>query len=235
MPVIAQPAAKIDRRALSFVKVGAGGGTFARQVIGAIQANPNAIPTPVNSLEWSEIAELAQQQDDTLFCRLINNNVNLRYTATAAGGGLHIKPTIPTLAALGNLVPFDHKDFSGGGMEQTQNLSLFTSNKCGVYRVSFGLFFTGNGGINATDPQVVLVRRRWTTGGYSLSNPYSGQYWRVVGLLNKFWANGCDLIELEVGDSVGICVLNSAVAGAISSGQFDYTAWIAINYTGNQH
>lgn len=181
-------------------------------------------------LQYTEIAELAQQQDDTLFERLINNNVNLRYTNVSGTAGAIPGNPSPNKTFL----VFDHKDFNGGGMEQEQNQMYFRSNKCGVYRVSFGMLFDITAGADTVDFAVILERKRPSTGGSTSSNPYSCVFWQAVGTLNKFWANGSDLIELEEGDSVGISMHNGA-AGGISAGNYTLTAWIAINYTGNQH
>lgn len=231
MPVIRTPAKSVDKPALTFEKSGGNSGAaFQSAVIGAIQDNPSAIPQAVASLQITEIAELAQQQDDDLFCRLVNNNVNLRYTNVSGTAGAIPGNPSPNKTFL----VFDHKDFNGGGMEQEQNQMYFRSNKCGVYRVSFGMLFDITAGADTVDFAVILERKRPSTGGSTSSNPYSCVFWQAVGTLNKFWANGSDLIELEEGDSVGISMHNGA-AGGISAGNYTLSAWIAINYTGNQH
>jgi len=228
MPIIQTPSKSIDRKSQTFVQTGAGGGSFARQVVEAVQENPTAIPQSAAGVGYSEIAEIAQQQDDALFCRLINNNVNLRYVNTLGAGN----PAINGMLMSPTLLPFDTKSFNGGGMEQESNTSFFRANKCGVYRVSFGMLFDITAGLDTEDFGVYLVRK--TPSGGSPSNPYSSVFWQGVGIVNKFWACGSDLIELETSESVGIGMRNGAVAG-ISAGNYTLTAWIAINYTGNQH
>lgn len=229
MSVIEEGARKVDRAALTFLLEGKGGGTFRNAVLGVLTDNADKLPTPVNALQITEIAELAQQQDDDLFCRLINNNVNLRYTNNSGTVG-NIAGILQAVAT--SMLIFEHKDFNGGGMEQEQNQMYFMSNKCGVYRVSFGMLFDITAGVDTTDFGVYLIRK--DANGSATSNPYSCVLWRGIGQVNKFWANGCDLIELECGDSVGIALRDGAVAG-ISAGNYLLTAWIAINYTGNQH
>lgn len=230
MPVIRTPAKSVDKPALTFEKSGGNSGAaFQSAVIGAIQDNPTAIPQAAASLQITEIADLAQQQDDDLFCRLINNNVNLRYTNNSGTIG-NIAGILQAVAT--SMLIFEHKDFNGGGMEQEQNQMYFMSNKCGVYRVSFGMLFDITAGADTLNFQVHLIRK--DRNGGSTSNPYSCILWQGVGAVNKFWANGCDLIELGEGDSVGIALRDGAIAG-ISGGNYLLSAWIAINYTGNQH
>lgn len=176
---------------------------------------------------YSEVAELAQQQDDALFCRLINNNVNLRYVNTLGASN----PAVNGMLMSPTLLAFDTKSFNGGGMEQDADQSFFTANKCGVYRVSFGMLFDITAGLDTEDFGVYLVRRQRSGG--APQNPYNSVFWQGVGIVNKFWACGSDLIELNTSDSVAIGMRNGAVAG-ISAGNYTLTAWIAINYTGNQ-
>jgi len=227
MPVIQTPSKSIDRKSQTFVQPGSGGGSFARQVVNAVQENPTAIPASADSVAYSEIAEIAQQQDDALFCRLINNNVNLRYINTLGS----TNPAINGMLMSPTLLAFDTKSFNGGGMERDSDQSFFTANKCGVYRVSFGMLFDITAGLDTQDFGVYLVRR--IRSGGAPQNPYNSVFWQGVGLVNKFWACGSDLIELNTSDSVAIGMRNGAVAG-ISAGNYTLTAWIAINYTGNQ-
>lgn len=227
MPIIQTPSKSIDRKSQTFVQPGAGGGSFARQVVNAVQENPTAIPASAAGVEYSEIAELAQQQDDALFCRLINNNVNLRYVNTLGASN----PAVNGMLQAPTLLSFDTKSFNGGGMEQDADQSFFTANKCGVYRVSFGMLFDITAGLDTEDFGVYLVRRKRSGG--APQNPYGSVFWQGVGIVNKFWACGSDLIELDISDSVAIGMRNGAVAG-ISGGNYTLTAWIAINYTGNQ-
>lgn len=229
MPGVVQPARSIDRAALTFTQEGRGGGSFTKSVLGVISENPTSLPTPANAVQYSEIAELAQQQDDALFCRLINNNVNLRYTNVSGTAG-NIAGILQAVAT--TMLVFEHKDFNGGGMEQEINQMYFKCNKCGVYRVSFGMLFDITAGADTTNFGVYLIRK--LANGSAANNPYSCVFWQGVGQLNKFWANGSDLIELEIGDSVGIAIRDGMAAG-ISAGNYTLTAWIAINYTGNQH
>ena len=227
MPVIQTPSKSIDRKSQTFVQPGSGGGSFARQVVNAVQENPTAIPASADSVAYSEIAEIAQQQDDALFCRLINNNVNLRYINTLGS----TNPAINGMLMSPTLLAFDTKSFNGGGMERDADQSFFTANKCGVYRVSFGMLFDITAGLDTEDFGVYLVRRKRSGG--APQNPYGSVFWQGVGIVNKFWACGSDLIELDISDSVAIGMRNGAVAG-ISGGNYTLTAWIAINYTGNQ-
>ena len=176
---------------------------------------------------YSEVAEFAQQQDDALFCRLINNNVNLRYVNTLGASN----PAVNGMLMSPTLLAFDTKSFNGGGMERDADQSFFTANKCGVYRVSFGMLFDITAGLDTEDFGVYLVRRQRSGG--APQNPYNSVFWQGVGIVNKFWACGSDLIELNTSDSVAIGMRNGAVAG-ISAGNYTLTAWIAINYTGNQ-
>lgn len=228
MPVIETPAKSIDRKSNTYIQIGTGGASFARAVVNAVTENATSIPQSAASVGISEVAELAQQQDDTLFCRLINNNVNLRYVNTLGAGN----PAVTGMLQAPTLLPFDTKSFSGGGMEQEVDTCFFRANKCGVYRVSFGMLFDITAGLDTEDFGVYLLRK--TPSGGAPQNPYSSVFWQGVGLVNKFWACGSDLIELETSESVGIGMRNGAVAG-ISAGAYTLTAWIAINYTGNQH
>lgn len=229
MPVIRTPAKSVDKPALTFEKSGGNSGAaFQSAVIGAIQDNPTAIPQAAASLQITEIAELAQQQDDTLFDRLINNNVNLRYSATAGA----TKPTIAGNLQVSTLFPFDQKDFNSGSMERSKDYLYFTCNKCGVYRVSFGFYFAGIGAVVATNPYITLIKTTPSVVG----NPYGDVFWRGTGVLDKFWASGSDLIELDVGEQISLGINNGDVGGGgISTGTYGAHAWIAINYTGNQH
>lgn len=228
MPIIQTPSKSIDRKSQTFTQTGAGGGSFSSAVVNAVQENPTAVPQSAAGVEYSEIAEIAQQQDDTLFCRLINNNVNCRYTNTNGS----TQPAVVGMLQVPTLVPFDTESFNGGGMEQIADTTFFTSNKCGVYRVSFGMLFDITEGLDTEDFGVYLLLK--TPSGGNPANPYLSVLWQGVGIVNKFWANGSDLIELEVGESVGIGMRNGAIAG-ISAGNYTLSAWIAINYTGNQH
>ena len=227
MPIIQTPSKSIDRKSQTFTQLGTGGGSFSRQVVQAVQENPAAVTAAVTGVEYSEIAEIAQQQDDTLFCRLINNNVNLRYVNTLGASN----PAVNGMLMSPTLLAFDTKSFNGGGMEQDADQSFFTANKCGVYRVSFGMLFDITAGLDTEDFGVYLVRRQRSGG--APQNPYNSVFWQGVGIVNKFWACGSDLIELNTSDSVAIGMRNGAVAG-ISAGNYTLTAWIAINYTGNQ-
>ena len=227
MGVIQAPAKSIDRKSQTFTQVGTGGGSFARAVVNAVQENPTAIPQSAAGVEYSEIAEIAQQQDDALFCRLINNNVNLRYVNTLGASN----PAVNGMLQAPTLLAFDTKSFNGGGMERDADQSFFTANKCGVYRVSFGMLFDITAGLDTEDFGVYLVRRQRSGG--APQNPYNSVFWQGVGIVNKFWACGSDLIELDISDSVAIGMRNGAVAG-ISAGNYTLSAWIAINYTGNQ-
>ncbi len=227
MPIIQTPSKSIDRKSQTFTQTGVGGGSFSRQVVRAVQENPTAVTAAVTGVEYSEIAEIAQQQDDALFCRLINNNVNLRYVNTLGASN----PAVNGMLMSPTLLAFDTKSFNGGGMEQDADQSFFTANKCGVYRVSFGMLFDITAGLDTQDFGVYLVRRQRSGG--APQNPYNSVFWQGVGIVNKFWACGSDLIELNTSDSVAIGMRNGAVAG-ISAGNYTLTAWIAINYTGNQ-
>ena len=226
MSVIEQGARKVDRAALTFLLEGKGGGSFRNAVLGVLTDNADKLPTPVNALQYTEIAELAQQQDDDLFCRLINNNVNCRYTSTL----LYTKPSIPGSAGAvdASLVPFNVKNFSGGGMELSIDKKHLTANKCGVYRVSFGLHITG---IGIDDLAVYLVKTENT----GVSSNYGSKLWQGFGVAADYWANGSDLIDLECGESLSLGLRNEGGVGGISWGAFDYVAWIAVNYTGNQY
>lgn len=227
MPVIRTPAKSVDKPALTFEKSGGNSGAaFQSAVIGAIQDNPTAIPQAVASLQITEIAELAQQQDDTVFERLINNNVNCRYTSTL----LYTKPSIPGSAGAvdASLVPFNSKNFSGGGMELSIDKQHLTSNKCGVYRVSFGLHITG---VGIDDLAVYLVK----TENSGVSSNYGSKLWQGFGVAADYLASGSDLIDLECGESLSLGLRNEGGIGGISWGAFDYVAWIAVNYKGNQY
>ena len=228
MPIILNPAQSVDRKAQTFTQVGTGGGRFARAVVNAVQENPAAVTAAVTGVEYSEVAEFAQQQDDALFCRLINNNVNCRYTNTNGS----TQPAVTGMLQVPTLVPFDTESFNGGGMERTADTTFFTANKCGVYRVSFGMLFDITAGLDTEDFGVYLLKK--IPSGGNPANPYLSVLWQGVGIVNKFWACGSDLIELECGESVGIGMRNGAIAG-ISAGNYTLSAWIAINYTGNQH
>ncbi len=226
MPVIEQKANSIDDYALTRKRSGTGGGSFRAQVVSTADEISKNLPISPDTVSITEIADLVTQQDDALFCRLINNNVNCRYTSTL----LYTKPNIPGSAGAidASLVPFNVKNFSGGGMELSIDKKHLTSNKCGVYRVSFGLHITG---VGIDDLAVYLVR----TENSGISSNYASKFWQGFGVANDYWANGSDLIDLECGESLSLGLRNEGGIGGISFGAFDYVAWIAVNYTGNQY
>ena len=180
MPIIQAPSKSIDRKSQTFTQAGTGGGSFARAVVQAVEENPTAIPPSAAGVEYSEMAEFAQQQDDALFCRLINNNVNCRYINTLGSSN----PAINGMLMSPTLLAFDTKSFNGGGMEQDADKSFFTATKCGVYRVSFGMLFDITAGLDTEDFGVYLVRRKRSGG--APQNPYGSVFWQGVGIVINF-------------------------------------------------
>lgn len=96
MPVIEQKANSIDDYALTRKKGGGtGGGSFRAQVVRAADDIAKNLPVSPATVQITEIADLVIQQDDNVYCTLINNNVNLRFGSSAASSiALSNKPSI---------------------------------------------------------------------------------------------------------------------------------------------
>lgn len=230
MPVIEQKANSIDDYALTRKKGGGmGGGSFRAQVVSTADDIAKNLPVSQETTLITEIADLVTQQDDDVYCKLLNNNTNLRCQHVRLSG---LQPRNLTRLFYTPL-PFSITDFNGGGMEITRK-GLYnwraTANKCGVYRVSVGLHVVTNGGVYMTNPSIALAKLK--PSGYNLN--YSDVLWRGFGNLTEFWANGCDLIDLECGEGVELWIYHE-YAFDINYTSYDFDGWIAINYTGNQH
>ncbi len=219
----------VDREALTFALEDFGGATFSNAVVDVVNNDPNVDVVMQDSpLQITDVADLAIYQDEVLFRRLINNNVNGRFSNNKGA----TNPTINGNLQTATLFPFNVKNFSGGGLAQSKDTLYFLASLCGVYRVSFGLQFAGIGGVIAVDPYITLIK----TTNSIVGNPYTSVLWRGNGNLGNFWASGSDLIELECGERFSLGINNSAVGGlGISTTTYTANAWIAINYTGNQH
>ena len=220
MPIIQTPSKSIDRKSQTFTQTGAGGGSFARQVVQVVQDNADDIQSPTIMKDAADrmgfLMKMINVLKTELLCKLAHYEVicHAQDIPTAFSVPDNTLTVIPFYTLVYTPTDGSYSAVTG-----------FTAGRAGYYDVDAAFQ-----NYSLTTPVVRVFMNIGTSAGitYQVDDVIMGtEIMRLQGSM-KIWCNEGDSIRVYLLHQAGVGILFNTLAHPGASG------YISISYAGSE-
>ncbi len=219
MPVIQTPSKSIDRKSQTFTQTGAGGGSFARQVVQVVQDNADDIQSPTIMKDAADrmgfLMKMINVLKSELLCKLAH------YEVICHAQDIPTAFSVPDNAL--TIIPFYTLVYTPSDGRYSAPTG-FTAGRAGYYDVDAAFQ-----NYSLTTPVVRVFMNIGTSAGitYQVDDVIMGtEIMRLQGSM-KIWCDEGDSIRVYLLHQAGVGILFNTLAHPGASG------YISISYAGS--
>lgn len=220
MPIIQAPSKSIDRKSQTFTQTGAGGGSFARQVVQVVQDNADDIQSPTIMKDAADrmgfLMKMINVLKSELLCKLAH------YEVICHAQDIPTAFSVPDNAL--TIIPFYTLVYTPSDGSYSA-VTGFTAGRAGYYDVDAAFQ-----NYSLTTPVVRVFMNIGTSAGitYQVDDVIMGtEIMRLQGSM-KIWCDEGDSIRVYLLHQAGVGILFNTLAHPGASG------YISISYAGSE-